>query len=360
MTARRDPREVFVERVPRHAFATDDLRYGLRMRPGTEALQKRLLQFNARHSLSWLTFDVDTDTALFDWQDRDCPAPNIIARNPSNGHAHYFYGLEAAVHAYHNASQKAQRYLASIDVALTAKLGADPGFSKLIGKNPTHAAWEVHTPRFDLYDLAELADWLDLATYGDGRRRLPTHGLGRNCTLFENLRHWAYRARRHAWLSEGLFADAVLGHALELNQTFTPPLPHSEVRATARSVSGWTWDRMSPLGFSRIQQIRGKKGGAVRRAQAAELTTAILDTIQKNPGLSQADVAAILGIARETVSRRVTKALSDKGSLPVPERLPSVRVGGLALDDPTHPGRLTSTNKSNNRAQAQNSKGGHP
>lgn len=313
-----DPREVFVDRVPWHAFATDDVRKGLRMYPGSEALQKALLQFNAKHSVSWLVYDCDSPTAVLDWEDANAPPPNIIARNPENGHAHVFYGLETPVHRYASASPKAQRFLSSVDVALTAKLQADPGFSKLIAKNPVHVRWDTHVFRLSLYDMAELSDWLDLSRYSDARKRLPAVGLGRNCTLFENLRRWAYRARREQWLAESFFSEAVLGQALFINRGFQPPLPHSEVRATARSVSRWVWARMSPLGFVRSQQVRGKKGGAVRRRQAQELARVIAQAIRQNPGLSQEDIAALCGVSRWTVYRHtrghVAKAISDKGS----------------------------------------------
>ena len=49
--------------------------------------------------------------------------------------------------------------------------------------------------------------------------------------------------RRENWLG------AVLGGALTYNEAFTAPLPHSEVRHTAKSISKWTWTHMSPEGF---------------------------------------------------------------------------------------------------------------
>lgn len=306
--------------MPRHAFATDDLTHGLHVFAQAEALRRAILQFNARHSLSWLAFDIDRSTAALDWEDRHAPAPNIVMVNPNNGHAHYLYGLETPVHNYAEARPKPQRYIAAVDCALCDLLEADPGYSKLLCKNPLHDRWTVLTPRTFLYDLGELADYVDLSKYKDRRRRLPTSGLGRNCTLFELLRLWAYKARRDPWLSESFFYEAVLGHALRINDGFTPPLPHSEVRATARSVARWTWRRMSSEGFKAVQVARSKKAAILRTDRAMERKARILETIAQCPDLTQADIAALCGVNQATVSRALrghayAPPISDKGAV---------------------------------------------
>ena len=62
--------------------------------------------------------------------------------------------------------------------------------------------------------------------------------------------------RREDWLGEEVFHSAVLGVALTYNAAFTAPLPHSEVRHTAKSISKWTWTHMSPEGFiERLESV---------------------------------------------------------------------------------------------------------
>lgn len=313
--------EVYRDRFPLHAFATDDVIRGLRMYSKEYAIRKSLVQHNFKHSLSWLVYDVDTGNAALDWQDNNAPAPNIIAINQSNGHAHLFYGLETPVHNYQGASEKALRYLGAIDVALTEKLGADPGYSKLISKNPLHDKWVTIYPNYNLYDLDELADWLDLEKYQDRRRRLPTVGYGRNCTLFERLRMWAYRERRkeQQYLSEEMFLEAVRYHALVLNAEFDPPLPHTEVRATAKSVARWTWQHMSAEGFRARQSTLGKKSGKVRREKADELYKNIVESIEQCPALTREDIALMHGVSLRTVYNAIKgsmqRTISDKGTL---------------------------------------------
>lgn len=306
------PVDVFCTRMPRHSFATDDLTHGLHLYTAAEALRRAILQFNAKHSVSWLAYDVDRETAAYDYEDLHAPTPNLVIVNPENGHGHLLYGLEAPIHNYLEAKPAPQRFLAAVDVALCEKLEADPGYSRLLCKNPTHPRWIVLTPRLPLYDLQELSDWVDLSKYRDRRRRLPTSGLGRNCTLFESLRLWAYRERRQPWLSETMFYQSVLAYAHELNAGFTPPLPHSEVRATARSVSRWTWRRMSSEGFQKLQADRSRRAVIRHTTIKLERYARIRETVDQCPDLTQEDIAALAGVSRSTVIR----ALQGTGTKP--------------------------------------------
>ena len=290
--------------------------------PLGQLIEKALIQYNWRHSVKWLVYDDDDSMARFNWNDRLCPPPNILAINQENGHGHLFYGLKTPVHNYGEERQDGSRgkaarkdplrYMASVDVALTEELGADPGYSKLLAKNPLHNRWDVLFPRESLYDLDELASWVDLEKYRDRRRRLPTVGYGRNCTLFEILRLWSYSQRRkQAFLSEEMFRDTVLNHALSINASFEPPLSHSEVRATAKSVSRWTWRNLSPEGFIEHQRKLGIRSGEKRKSRALELRNQILRTVHECPSLTQADIAALCGVSDRTVRRHIREARKE-------------------------------------------------
>ncbi|MFY2365656.1 replication initiation protein, partial [Klebsiella pneumoniae] len=78
------------------------------------------------------------------------------------------------------------------------KLAPDMANSGLICKNPLHQHWLVQVWERRLYDLASLSDYLDLSSY-NGRKSLPEYGVGRNCTLFEKKRLWAYKAIPQGW-----------------------------------------------------------------------------------------------------------------------------------------------------------------
>ena len=320
--------DLFEERLPWHGFATDDLTHGVRFLPLAELIKKAMIQFNWKHSIGFLGYDVDSETARFDWEDNPTiPPPNILILNPNNGHAHYLYALEKPVHKYEGASEKALRYLAAVDVAMTETLKADPGFAKLLCKNPFFDRWIVIYPRQEIYNLDELASWVDMERYKDKRRRLPAVGYGRNSTLFETLRIWAYRERRRGkpYLSEELFHLCVLGYAHTINADFDTPLPHSEVRSTAKSVSRWTWRKMSQEGFIQYQSAMSGRAAKKRKVKSLELRKKIIDAVYQCPTLTQEDIAAMMGCTQKTVSlhlkaarKNYTSPVSDKKQKPLP------------------------------------------
>ncbi len=168
------------------------------------------------------------------------------------------------------------RYLAAIEGAFTATLEADPGFTGILTKNPAHPQWHIlRGPRIG-YELNELAEWVDLDRFKPKR--------GRNVTLFDRLRHWAYRnvleykkegglGGWNAWLS------ACNSRALILNGDFAAPLDGREVWWVAKSVAKWTWRRFSlekrrelierahtPEKHAQRGRKGGKKSGEVRRS----------------------------------------------------------------------------------------------
>ena len=289
-------------------------------------IQRALVQYNWKHSIGWLAYDLDSETARFDWSDKNCPPPNILALNPDNGHGHLLYGLKAPVHDYAEARDKPRRYLSAIDVALTAELGADPAYTKLLCKNPLNERWDVLFPRALLYDLDELAGWLDLDKYKDRRRRLPDVGYGRNDTLFNSLRRWAYSQRRNQrFLNEEMFRDVILNHGLVINSDFQTPLPHNEVRHTAKSVSRWTWRNLSPAGFIERQKRVSAIAGVKRHKEALELRQLIIEKRNEYPelGFNQQDIAAMCGVHQATVSRHLKeykRTISEEYNTPISDK----------------------------------------
>ncbi|PTB88391.1 replicase, partial [Pseudidiomarina aestuarii] len=257
---------LFGKRLPRKPYHTDDFSTGLRIRDVQKALPARYIQPNGPTHRYWLVYDVDRSGAVLDWYDRGAPPPTIVAQNPANGHAHLIYGLEVPVRTAPDGKPGPLRYAAAIDCALRDVLDADAGYSGLICKNPLNAFWRVTEWEPRLYELGDLASWLDLSSFNDRRRRLPDYGLGRNHTLFEKLRRWAYRAIRQGWPEYERWHVAVLERARAYN-TFEAPLPDSEVRATAKSVAKWTHQNLTQAGFSQVQSLRGRKKGAKARTE---------------------------------------------------------------------------------------------
>ena len=299
--------DLFAERLPARPYCTDDLTFGLMIRPKASAAHCRYIQPNTPFAVSWLVFDIDHPYAAFSWEDELLPAPSIIVINCLKGHAHLLYAIETPVF---NAAghPKPLRLAAAIQEALRQKLGGDVGYSGLISKNPLHTHWRVIVYENAIYDLAYLADWVDLDKQEKCQRK-EERGLGRNCSLFDRLRHWAYRwiATYKDTATAAEWGQAVLAQAMKSND-FNTPLHESEVRAIAKSTAKWCWNRFdikaSNERFSTLQAHRGKQGGVAsgiaRLAASQEKREAA--RAMRAEGKSYRGIADALGVHVNTVA----------------------------------------------------------
>jgi hypothetical protein len=192
-----------------------------------------------------------------------------------------------------------------VEAAFRAKLDADQGFSGLITKNPTHPLWRLlRGPRID-YELWELAEYVDLPRHLP-KRKPEQIGLGRNVTLFDWLRHYAYRQVRHYKTDVRNFVvwQAHLNtKALERNGDFLHPLDSREVWYIVKSVAKWTWQRFdieaSDARFSQLQAARGRASGEARRAMNEDKRASA--RLMRAQGMSLRAIAAELGVHHDTV-----------------------------------------------------------
>jgi hypothetical protein len=227
------------------------------------------LQFNAPAAFRWMLHDIDAPGAAIAHDDAYLPPPNVITVNPENGHAHSAYLLRIPVARHSAARVEPLRYFAAVERGVARRLGADRQYVGLIAKNPWHRHWRVEWRRDEPYTLDELADWLfPRDTVPDVSPR-TTLGAGRNVTVFDELRAFAYREVR-AFKSRDETPDAFRARlervALGLNQQFPRELPIGEVRAIAKSVAKWTWKHFSVERFRARQSHLGKRGNAKRWA----------------------------------------------------------------------------------------------
>ena len=296
------PLVLFRDTLPQKPYCTDELG-NLFIRPALQAIKRKYIQPNSPHDLRWLVYDVDRPTAHFDWYDLKVPPPNITVMNKENGHAHLLYGLSVPVYKQPEAHQKPLRYAASIDVALSRTLEADPGYSGLICKNPLHNYWDIQVWQKYAYDLNLMADFLDLEPYQDRRTYLPPVGLGRNCTMFDLTRHWAYKEiRKDNFLNEDFFIYECIAYAAGKNDTFPIPLPYSEVKATGKSIGRWTYRNMSPAGFKNWGDNRRKKSITVRKTKAQERTEGIRAYKLDHPEATNKDISTLFQVSLRTVA----------------------------------------------------------
>jgi hypothetical protein len=196
--------------------------------------------------------------------------------------------------------------LCAIESAFREKLQADPGYSGLITKNPAHPLWRLLRGPQRGYELGELAEWVDLPKHAP-KRKPEQIGLGRNVTLFDWLRQYAYRQIRHY---KGDVRNFVLwqahlnNKALLRNGDFQHPLDGREVWHICKSVAKWTWRRFdleaSDARFSALQAARGRASGEARLAGSEDKRASA--RLMKQAGYSVRVIAEALGVSIGSVS----------------------------------------------------------
>jgi hypothetical protein len=271
------------------------------------------LEINPPSLVSWLVFDIDRDNAAFAWQDVfGLKAPHLAIINQDTGHAHLWYKLASPVCRSNAGRIKPLEYLAAIQRTYTSLLGADPGYAGLVTKNPLHPAHGllIFRPLSKPYALSELASNVDLLP--KPRKSEVVQGLGRNCTVFDTVREWAYKAISGYWRPDGIshWKKALRSECKAINQTFQKPLPESEIRAISDSIASWTWKRMTPQGRQALiarthtpeaQAERGRKSGQARKQARAEDRAKAREMAKQ--GLSQKLIAETFGVTQSAVSK---------------------------------------------------------
>ena len=302
--------DLFNDRLPNKPYFSDDLHFGVRIAGKERAILAKYIQFNQPHAMFWLGFDVDRLGAAIDWGDRNAPAPTLTITNPENGHAHLLYALKTSIRTAPDGKMKPLKYAAAVENALRKKLDADVGYSGLICKNPNHGHWKIAVWQPELYTLDWLADSLDLNAAND-KEIVADYGLGRNCSLFDKTRKWAYRAIRQGWPEYEQWLQACYERCKAYNLQFASPLDENEVMGIAKSITNWTYKNFNEDSFnefvflthkSDIQRERGKKGGGIggkiSKGGGRPIGSINVDSVnQKVPWISK-------GISRATYYRR--------------------------------------------------------
>jgi hypothetical protein len=241
--------ELFNDRLPHKPYFSDDLHFGVRIAGKERAILAKYIQFNQPHAMFWLGFDVARTGATIDWSDRNAPAPTLTITNPDNGHANLLYALKTSIRtAPPDGKMKPLRYAAAVENALRKKLEADTVCSGLICKNPNHSYWKIAVWQPKRYTLDWLADSHDLNA-ANGKEIVADCSLGRNCTLFDKTRKWAYRAIRQGWPEYDQWQQACYERASAYNLQFEAPLEDGEVMGVAKSIAKLTASNFTEVSF---------------------------------------------------------------------------------------------------------------
>ena len=274
--------------LPRRPLASDDLKAGIYRENRSKALTRRYIEANPQAMSNLLVVDIDHEDALLRavWNRKEW-LPNAVVENTENGHAHAVWVLAEAVTRTEYAHRKPLAYASAVTEGLRRSVDGDQAYSGLITKNPTHESWNASWYSDKLYTLRELderlsaSNFMPVPSWARTRRKNPV-GLGRNCSIFETARTWAYREIRHHFGNPSGLWETILTHVYELNAEFNEPLPRSEADQIAKSIHRWitTQSRMWRDGaavyeanFIAMQSARGRKSGHKRLATHAKAQT---------------------------------------------------------------------------------------
>lgn len=306
-------------------------------RPRELALRYPYMQINRPGMVSWLIFDLDHTNSLV-WDDAGLPAPNLVVRNRNNGHSHLYYAI-APVCTTENARAKPINYMKAVYAAFAIRLKADTDYnSGPVAKTPGHPWWATTEFHNHVYELAELADCVELAV--TPWRKVPEIDEiphSRHCILFEQLRYFAYsivnRERdRGSYLSFTAALEAfAYNHNNFASHGFSQDLLLSSLKATVKSVARWTWEKYQgdsrchrgvmqldkSLSLEERQRLAAKRTHAIRdKATESKIRAACRQLQAKGQKLRQAAIAAIAGVTRQTVAS-YGHILKESGSSPV-------------------------------------------
>lgn len=198
------------DKLPSFMHCTDDYRYGGTQMAKDFAISKNYIQVNTPTYQQAILLDHDDEAFMSDlrYEHSHLPQPNIVIENKGNGRAHSITLLKAPVPKTEKSHKHPITYCKAVETALTLEYNSDPYYNHIWVKNPFSDAYRVHILRDEPYDLGELADKLELRPYTAkeakselalAKKRAESEGifLGRNCHLFDMVRHWAYREIRN-------------------------------------------------------------------------------------------------------------------------------------------------------------------
>lgn len=300
-----------------------DNKTAMRVRPREFALRYPYMQLNPSGQVSWLIFDLDHDEPMI-WEAVGLPAPNLTVINRKSDHSHLYYAIPT-VCTTAKGRAKPIAYMKAVYEAFALRLKADPAYSiGSVSKTPGHPWWDTTDFHDHVYDLGELADYVDLAVNKwRSRPKLDEVEHSRHCILFENLRHYAYSIVNQV-RETGSYEDfrrmlEVFAHNSNSfhKHGFSQNLLQSSVRSTVKSVGRWTWDVYSgsrrchrgvmgldaSMPLQERQRLAAKRTHEIRnKATESKIRAACIQLRNSGQKLGQAAIAALAKVTRQTVA----------------------------------------------------------
>ncbi len=261
------------------------------------------LHLNNRHFLM-----TDYDTPLVNAHKLYDIEPNFVIYNPIKCTHQAFWLLAAPVHCQ-NKESWAYRYLRAIESGYDFKYHCDFNFQREIHRNPLFYGSDIEFLNLNRHTLKELAEVIELNNaIPDVEKKRCDDAEGRNCALFDELRVWAYKQIKT--LSKCDFEAFTAQLTIRANRlnTFPTPLPATEIKSIAKSISRFCIERLdNHAKFSAKQARRGAIGGKISKGggRPKNLNMELWESIhvKKKEGYPNRVIAEELSISASTVSK---------------------------------------------------------
>lgn len=270
--------EIYKSKLPKKPYHTNNYSFGKQVAPVSSAIKSIYLQPNSLTHKYFMIFDLDSEMSVLDWSDKGLPAPHLIVRNLDNGRSHLTYILNTSVKTDVRGLLKPIKYCSDVEHGLAVRIGADMNYNGLLTKNPFNTSvFKVFSFQDEPYDLDYLNEFVDKDLVRQQREAKKKKNVedgfasGRNCTLFETLRLWAY-SNWHRFHQAELHAE-ILDQAMMFN-TFECPLGMNEVRTIADSVYRFIIQHFS---IERLNELKSERA----RASRAKSSTNVIYTGEK-------------------------------------------------------------------------------
>ncbi|MFK3908708.1 replication initiation protein [Pseudomonas monteilii] len=264
--------ELYKSKLPPKPYYTNNYTFGKHVGPLKSALKSIYLQPNSLTHKYFIILDLDSDTSALDWADKGLPPPHLIVRNLDNGRAHMTYILKDSVKNDVHGLRKPIRYCTDVEHGLAVRVGADMNYNGLLTKNPFNSsAFKVFSFEDQAYDLGYLNEFVDkdlVREQREAKRKINVEdgfAFGRNCTLFNNLRTWAYNNWQHHYSIE--LKSAIYKQADQFNR-FECPLGSREVETIANSVYRFVERNFS---IARLNELKSQRAKQSREKSSANL-----------------------------------------------------------------------------------------
>lgn len=308
------------DKLPSFMHCTDDYRYGGTQMAKNSAILKNYIQVNTPSYQQAILLDHDDEAFMTDlrYEHSHLPRPNIVIENKGNGRAHSITLLKAPVPKTEKSHKHPITYCKAVETALTLEYDADPYYNRIWVKNPFSDAYRVHILRDEPYELGELADKLELRPYTAkeakaeltlAKKRAESEGmfLGRNCHLFDMVRHWAYREiRNYRGTDLELWRSAVMQETMVQNAMLNQSLEYNELKGIAKSIARWCWNNDSKA-EARFKATQAHRGGLGDSSPGGKARSAKYDDQRRqaqamfDQGMKKSQIAKMLGVSDRTI-----------------------------------------------------------